>query len=108
MALLALGLRPRAEIIDKPIALRYTGYMENLMDTYGSWVLAVIGVAGIYFVGRKDKWGWFVLLFNECLWIAYALATKQYGFILSALAYAAVYIRSYIHWSKEPVNELSL
>ena len=34
-----------------------------------SWILAVIGVAGIYFVGRKDKWGWFVLLFNECLWI---------------------------------------
>ena len=80
----------------------YTEYM------WWSWVLAVIGVAGIYFVGRKDKWGWFVLLFNECLWITYALITNQYGFIFSALAYAAVYIRSYIHWSKEPVNEIPL
>lgn len=71
-----------------------------------SWILAIIGVAGIYFVGRKDKWGWFVLLFNECLWITYALITDQYGFIFSALAYAAVYIRSYIHWSKEPVNPI--
>jgi hypothetical protein len=35
------------------------------------------------------------------LWIAYALATKQYGFIAMALAYAAVYIKSYIHWRKE-------
>ena len=78
------------------------------MDTYGSWVLAVVGVAGIYFVGRKDAWGWFVLLFNETLWIGYAIVTKQYGFILSALAYAAVYIKSYIHWSKEPVNQLPL
>ncbi len=82
--------------------------MEDLIVAYGSWILAVIGVLGIYFVGRKDAWAWIVLLFNEALWIGYALTTNQYGFILSALAYAAVYIRSYIHWSKEPVNELPL
>ena len=73
-----------------------------------SWVLAVIGVAGIYFVGRKTIWGWLVLLFNEALWIIYALISDQYGFIFSALAYAIVYIRSYIHWSKEKVNEIPL
>ena len=73
-----------------------------------SYVLAVVGVIGIFFVGRKTIWGWWVLLFNEALWIAYALVTDQYGFILSAIAYAAVYIRSYIHWSKEPVNEIHL
>jgi hypothetical protein len=75
---------------------------------YGSWVLAVIGVGGIYFVGRKTIWGWLVLLFNEVLWIVYALTTDQYGFIFSALAYALVYIRSYIHWSKDRVNEIPL
>ena len=73
-----------------------------------SWILAIIGVTGIYFVGKKTIWGWFILLFNECLWITYALITKQYGFIASAIAYAVVYIRSYIHWSKEPVNEIHL
>ena len=73
-----------------------------------SYVLAVIGVTGIFFVGRKTIWGWWVLLFNEALWIAYALITGQYGFILSAIAYAAVYIRSYIHWSKEPINEINI
>ena len=73
-----------------------------------SWVLAVIGVAGIYFVGRKTIWGWLVLLFNEALSITYALITDQYGYIFSALAYAIVYIRSYIHWSKEKVNEIPL
>jgi nicotinamide riboside transporter PnuC len=66
-----------------------------------SWLLAVIGVAGIYFVGRKTIWGWFVLLFNECLWMTYAIVTKQYGFIFSALAYAIVYIRSYMHWKED-------
>lgn len=75
---------------------------------FWSWVLAIIGVAGIYFVGRKTIWGWLVLLFNEALWITYALITDQYGFIFSALAYAIVYIRSYIHWSKEKVNDIPL
>ena len=66
-----------------------------------SWILAAIGDTGIFFVGKKTVWGWLILLANECIWIAYAINTKQYGFIISALAYAAVYIRSYIHWKRE-------
>lgn len=66
-----------------------------------SWILAAVGVFGIYFVGRKTIWGWIILLINECIWIAYAVDTKQYGFIFSALAYALVYIKSYIHWRRD-------
>lgn len=78
------------------------------MTQYWSWILATIGVTGIFFVGRKAIWGWLLLLFNECLWIIYAITTEQYGFIVAALAYAVVYVRSYIHWSKDRVNELPL
>lgn len=73
-----------------------------------SWLLAVIGVTGIYFVGRKTIWGWIVLCFNEVLWITYALITKQYGFIFSAIAYAAVYIKSFIHWKRDEPEEKSM
>jgi hypothetical protein len=58
---------------------------------YWSYLLAAIGVTGIFFV----------LLLNECIWIAYALATNQYGFILMATAYSAVYIKSYLAWRQE-------
>jgi hypothetical protein len=68
---------------------------------YWSWVLAAIGVSGIFFVGQKSIWGWLVLLANECLWIVYAITTQQYGFIFAALAYATVYIRSYLHWKRD-------
>jgi nicotinamide riboside transporter PnuC len=71
------------------------------MTQYWSWLLAVIGVTGIFFVGRKTVWGWLVLLVNEAIWIVYAVTTKQYGFIVSAIAYAAVYIKSFIHWRRE-------
>jgi nicotinamide riboside transporter PnuC len=66
-----------------------------------SWILAFVGVTGIFFVGRKTIWGWFVLLFNECLWTIYALQSKQYGFILASVSYAIVYIRSYLHWRRD-------
>jgi nicotinamide riboside transporter PnuC len=66
-----------------------------------SWVLAAIGVSGIFFVGQKTIWGWLILLVNECLWIVYAVTTQQYGFIFAALAYATVYIRSFLHWRKD-------
>ena len=72
---------------------------------YWSWVLAAIGLCGIYFVGKKRIWGWLVLLFNETIWIAYALITEHYGFIVSYVAYAAVYIRSYLHWKADTVED---
>lgn len=71
------------------------------MSQYWSWLLALIGVTGMFFVGKKNMLGWLVLLVNECLWIMYALVTKQYGFIVMALAYATVYIKSYVSWKKE-------
>jgi len=66
-----------------------------------SWVLACIGVAGIFLVGRKTIWGWLVLCSNEVLWIIYALTTKQYGFIFAAVAYGIVYVKSFMHWKKD-------
>ena len=66
-----------------------------------SWVLAFIGVSGIFLVGRKTIWGWLVLLTNEFLWIVYALTTKQYGFIFAAVAYGVVYVKSFIHWKRD-------
>ena len=66
-----------------------------------SYILAAIGVTGIFFVGRKNRWAWLWLIFNECLWIIYAVATNQYGFIFAAVAYTLVYIKSFLSWKKE-------
>lgn len=71
---------------------------------YWSYLLAVIGVSGIFLVGRKTIWGWLILCVNECIWIAYALATKQYGFIIMAVAYASVYVKSYFGWRQDEVQ----
>ena len=71
------------------------------MTEYWSYLLAFIGVSGIFLVGRKTICGWPMLFINECLWIIYALTTQQYGFIFSAIAYGAVYVKSFLHWKRD-------
>jgi hypothetical protein len=57
-------------------------------------VLGTLGVTGLLIAGNRVWWGWLINLVNEILWIVYAIRTKQYGFILMAIAYAAVYARN--------------
>jgi hypothetical protein len=55
----------------------------------------------MFVVGRKTAWGWMVLLFNEFIWTLYAHQTKQNRFIIMAIAYATVYIKSFREWRKD-------
>lgn len=66
-----------------------------------SYALAAVGILGIWLAGRRNLWGWAVGVAAQALWIVYGIATHQYGFIISALAYAAVYGRNWWKWSLE-------
>lgn len=63
-----------------------------------SWILMVWGVTGLYLAGNGKRAGWAVNITAQLAWVAYALATKQYGFLISAGAYSWVYIRNYRKW----------
>lgn len=65
-----------------------------------SFILAAIGILGIYVAGKNNKWGWAIGLAAQLLWIAYALVTKQYGFIISAFAYGYFYALNFIKWHR--------
>ena len=71
------------------------------MSVWWSVGLAAIGILGIYLAGRKNLWGWAVGVGAQLLWIAYAIATAQWGFILSALAYGWVYGLNWWRWARE-------
>ena len=71
------------------------------MNQVWSYALAAVGILGIYLAGRRSLWGWAVGVAAQVLWIAFAVATSQYGFIISALAYGAVYGRNWRCWARE-------
>ena len=63
-----------------------------------SYLLTAVGVFGLYLAGRKDRRGWMVGIGAQVLWIAYATATHQWGFYVSALAYGWVYAKNARSW----------
>lgn len=74
------------------------------MSTVPLWwsvLLPVVGVAGLYIAGRKSWVGWAIGLGAQVLWVAYALVSEQYGFILSALAYGVVNFANLRRWFAE-------
>lgn len=66
-----------------------------------SFVLAAVGIAGIYLAGKKSKWGWGLGLAAQVLWVVFAITTAQYGFILTAVAYGFVYGKNLWQWHRE-------
>lgn len=66
-----------------------------------SFVLAAVGIAGIYLAGKKSKWGWGLGLAAQVMWLIFAVVTAQYGFILTAVAYGAVYGKNLWQWHRE-------
>ncbi|TQK29404.1 hypothetical protein [Arthrobacter sp. SLBN-53] len=70
------------------------------MTAWWSWGLTVVGVLGIYLTTRKLWAGYVVGLAAQVLWIAYAIATRQWGFIASAFAYGSVYALGWYRWTR--------
>lgn len=64
-----------------------------------STILAVIGIFGVYLVGKKNAWGWVVGIIAQLLWAIYSVATGQWGFLISCAAYAWIYGKSFLAWS---------
>lgn len=65
---------------------------------WASWVLALFGVATVFFAGRNKWWAWGIGIVTEILWIWYSVVTEQHGFIFASLAYIAVYIKNTKRW----------
>lgn len=59
-----------------------------------SWVLSALGCTALLLAGSGRRSGWALGLASQAAWVSYALATRQYGFILASVAYGSVYARN--------------
>lgn len=70
-----------------------------------SWILAAVGIIGVYIAGNKNKWGWAISGLYQVLWIVYAYFTEQYPFIIVCLVYLVIYIKNFLGWSEEKIPD---
>lgn len=66
-----------------------------------SGVLTAVGLAGFFLAGKKIWWAWYVNIANQVLWLAYAIITQQWPFIVGVVAYTAIFTKNAISWTKE-------
>lgn len=72
-----------------------------------SWLLEGIGLLGATLIGRKYWFGWLLLLGNAVLWFIYGLVSKEYGFCVASIPYAAIYSRNAYRWKQTHSRMLS-
>lgn len=77
-----------------------------MVNPMWSVALTTIGVTGLFLVTRKLRLGFAVGIAVQVLWIFYAIVTRQWGFIASALAYGTVNALGWWRWRpSEPDSE---
>lgn len=80
------------------------GHNEDVAAVIPVWwsiALTTLGVIGLYLTMRKQLAGPIIGAGVQVLWIAYAIATEQWGFIASALIYGAVNVYGIQRWNTE-------
>ena len=87
MRLVALSLSTSAVVAAGCVAAGAAGVLPDDATSAGCWALVFGGVVGTLLAGRGSSWGWLLLVSLQPLWITYAMATEQYGFIFGSVAY---------------------
>lgn len=70
-----------------------------------SLILAAVGITGLWLAGSGRRIAWAIGVAAQLLWLAYAVATRQYGFLLTAVAYGVVNARNWLAWRPTPTEE---
>jgi hypothetical protein len=67
---------------------------------YWSGLLTTMFLASLILVGRKNAWGWAAGILDELLWIAYAITTRQWPFLVSAGVYMVICFHNLRTWRR--------
>ena len=72
------------------------------------WFLSGLTIGMNIMFGRKNKWGWPLMIVISLLWIYYALSLNppQYGLLPAVVANLIIAVPSTIKWFREDKNEL--
>lgn len=68
---------------------------------YWDYILSISGVVGFILAGKKIWWAWYVNIASQFIWLAYAIVTDQYGFLIGTVIYFIVFIKNAYDWTRE-------
>lgn len=70
-----------------------------------SYIVTFVGLLGFWLAGRKVWWAWYVNIINQFAWVAFALITEYYAFLIGTMFYMFVFTRNAVLWTKNRNTE---
>ncbi|HZA71301.1 MAG TPA: hypothetical protein VE476_00150 [Propionibacteriaceae bacterium] len=67
-----------------------------------SILLSVFALTVAELAGRKLRVAWLVGISAQAGWVAYALLTGNFGFLISVAGFTVIYVRNYRAWNRRP------
>ena len=65
------------------------------------WIAAIVALTGVYFIGRKNKYGFLICAVSGVIWCCVALSTGVYGLLLEVVLLFILNIYNFNKWRKE-------
>jgi len=60
-----------------------------------------LGLVGFWLAGKKVWWAWYINIFNQFLWTAFALITGYYALLIGTAFYFFVFTKNAYSWTNE-------
>lgn len=73
-------------------------------DTGWTWFLfgmEIVGVCGMFAVGRLHWWGWLIVLLHSVPWFVYSISTNKPGFIAMSAMWWITHAYNMMKWRKD-------
>jgi len=68
---------------------------------YLPWLLSILTLAMSVMTGNRHRHTWVFGLGIQCLWLAWIVAARAYGFLPLTLALFVIYARNHLKWRHE-------
>jgi hypothetical protein len=75
--------------------------MNDATWTWLLFAMEIIGVAGMFVVGKKIWWGWAIVLAHSLPWFVYSISHDKPGFIAMSLMWWVTHFYNMVKWRQE-------
>lgn len=73
-----------------------------MLPVWLSWLVATASLATTVLAGRRFVAAWYICVINQFGWAWIAIGTKQWGLLVSCVAFTIVGMWNLISWTKDP------
>ncbi|HVF30611.1 MAG TPA: nicotinamide mononucleotide transporter [Pyrinomonadaceae bacterium] len=72
------------------------------MQLYGiDWLATVCGLAGVYLIGSKNKYGFLIMMIASLSWMGVGFMIGSLALILGSSVFFGLHLRGWFKWKRD-------